>query len=49
MADSKRRIDTRLRALGWKIMPYGPGIDTAKPDGVALEEYPTSNGLPITH
>jgi len=40
----KRRIDTRLRALGWKIMPHTPGMDTSKLDAVALEEYPTGHG-----
>jgi len=40
----KRRIDTRLRALGWKIMPHKLGMDTSKLDAVALEEYPTENG-----
>lgn len=40
----KRRIDTRLRALGWKITPHKPGMDTSKLDAVALEEYPTANG-----
>lgn len=40
----KRRIDTRLRALGWKITPHKQGMDTSKLGAVALEEYPTANG-----
>lgn len=40
----KRRIDTRLRALGWTISPYKLGLDTSKLDAVAIEEYPTDNG-----
>ena len=40
----KRRIDTRLRALGWKIMPHKQGMDTSRLDAIALEEYPTDNG-----
>lgn len=40
----KRRIDTRLRSLGWKIAPHKQGMDTSKLDAVALEEYPTANG-----
>lgn len=40
----KRRIDTRLKVLGWRITPYKQSIDTSKLDAVALEEYPTANG-----
>jgi len=40
----KRRIDMRLRALGWKIAPHRPSMDTSKLEAVALEEYPTVNG-----
>ncbi len=42
----KERIDTRLRAVhpSWKVVRYSPTLDTAKLDGIAVEEYPTLNG-----
>jgi hypothetical protein len=40
----KRLIDPRLRAAGWRVVPY----DEVKPltayDRCAIEEYPTDNG-----
>ena len=40
----KQRIDSRLVALGWKIVHYKLGMDTPGLDGYALEEYPTASG-----
>jgi type I restriction enzyme R subunit len=40
----KRLIDEHLRRDGWRTMPYTVGVQLDDCDGVALEEYPTSNG-----
>lgn len=40
----KQRIDKRLRALGWTILPHKPGMDLAGTPAAAIEEYPTDNG-----
>lgn len=40
----KKRIDTRLKRLGWHIMPYKLGMNTSAFTANALEEYPTSSG-----
>ncbi|HEY7117664.1 MAG TPA: DEAD/DEAH box helicase family protein, partial [Tepidisphaeraceae bacterium] len=40
----KRRIDTRLTALGWTITPYLEGTALSSYARHALTEYPTANG-----
>jgi type I site-specific restriction endonuclease len=40
----KKRIDTRLTALGWTVAPFVPGILLANCNRYALAEYPTANG-----
>ena len=40
----KKRIDSRLTALGWKIIRYFQGIDLTSLDQVAIEELPTASG-----
>lgn len=40
----KKRIDPRLKKLGWNVTPYVLGLDTSKLSNHAVEEYPTSNG-----
>ncbi|HEY3318935.1 MAG TPA: type I restriction-modification enzyme R subunit C-terminal domain-containing protein [Planctomycetota bacterium] len=37
----KRRVDTRLKALGWTVAPFAPNRTYARH---AVEEYPTQNG-----
>lgn len=40
----KRRINTRLTAIGWTVSPFVPGRPLAQLDRHAIEEYPTANG-----
>ena len=40
----KTRIDGKLRALGWDIVPHTPAFQPAAAHAVAVEEYPTDNG-----
>jgi type I restriction enzyme, R subunit len=40
----KKRIDVRLKALGWKIIRHSQGINLAALDKVAVEELPTASG-----
>src|SRR4051812_23466117 len=40
----KQRIDTRLKNLGWTIVPYKLGSDTSAFTKHAVEEYPTASG-----
>jgi type I restriction enzyme, R subunit len=40
----KKRIDSRLNALGWKIARYSGGINLTSLDKVAIEELPTASG-----
>jgi type I restriction enzyme, R subunit len=40
----KRRIDPKLKAAGWKVLPYRPDSVQWLRGDCALEEYPTSNG-----
>jgi len=40
----KRRIDSRLKATGWDIVPYSPDMLLNSLDKVAVEELPTANG-----
>jgi hypothetical protein len=39
----KQRIDPRLKALGWGIVPYSPALLLGGLDCVAIEEYPTND------
>ena len=40
----KTRIDGKLRALGWDIVPHTPAFRPDAAHAVAVEEYPTDNG-----
>lgn len=40
----KTRIDGRLKALGWTLVPHTPAFKLASADRVAVAEYPTENG-----
>jgi len=40
----KRRIDGRLKAAGWEIVPFSQEMLSHSLDNVALEELPTANG-----
>jgi type I restriction enzyme R subunit len=40
----KKRIDSRLIALGWKIVSYSEGIDLGSLKKIAVEELPTASG-----
>jgi type I restriction enzyme, R subunit len=40
----KKRIDPRLKSLGWTVTPYVLGLDTSKLSNHAVEEYPTASG-----
>lgn len=40
----KRRIDARLKSLGWKIVPFSGALNLAALDKAAVEELPTANG-----
>ena len=40
----KHRIDQRLKAQGWKIMPWIDGSPASSLSGVAVTEFPTANG-----
>src|SRR5262249_22948561 len=40
----KKRIDTRLRALGWSVVPFDPAAPFANLSKHAVEEFPTDNG-----
>jgi len=40
----KKRIDPKLKALGWKIVPYDEGADISSYRRHAIEEFPTANG-----
>src|ERR1700722_19206161 len=40
----KKLIDVRLRAAGWRIVPFASGVSLAKLDRCAIEEYPTETG-----
>src|ERR1700730_10474754 len=40
----KKRIDTRLKQNGWKIVPFSTGTDLKSLDKCAVEELPTANG-----
>jgi hypothetical protein len=40
----KRRIDGRLKALGWKIAKFSERLTLDSLNKVAVEELPTANG-----
>ncbi len=40
----KSRIDVRLRALGWDVVPHSPLFQPTKAHLKAVTEYPTENG-----
>jgi hypothetical protein len=40
----KSRIDTRLKALGWKIPPFDPTRPLSSYHRDAITEYETANG-----
>lgn len=40
----KKRIDPKLTALGWKVVPFSESADLASYSRHAIEEYPTANG-----
>ncbi len=40
----KKRIDPKLKALGWEIVPYDEGADLSSYTRHAIEEFPTANG-----
>jgi type I restriction enzyme R subunit len=40
----KKRIDSRLTALGWKIVRFSGSIVLASLNKVAVEELPTASG-----
>jgi type I restriction enzyme R subunit len=40
----KTRIDGRLRAMGWEIIPHSPFFKPEKAHAQAVAEYPTDNG-----
>jgi type I restriction enzyme R subunit len=40
----KKRIDPKLKGLGWKVVPYTPGLSLTSFDQHAVTEYPTDNG-----
>ncbi len=40
----KRRIDPKLRASGWTIVPFDATADLSTYSAHAIEEYPTTNG-----
>lgn len=40
----KRLIDPKLKAAGWRVVPYKDGLPLSDYDRCAIEEYPTENG-----
>lgn len=40
----KKRIDPKLKRLGWVVTPYQLGLDTSRLTNHAVEEYPTESG-----
>jgi type I restriction enzyme R subunit len=40
----KRLIDGKLKATGWRVVPFAPGKPLAALDRCAIEEYETANG-----
>lgn len=40
----KQLIDGKLKAAGWKVVPFVPGVPLSKYERCAVEEFQTSNG-----
>lgn len=40
----RKRIDPKLKALGWIVSPYVDGMDVSQLTNHAIEEYQTANG-----
>ena len=40
----KRLIDPKLKAAGWRIVPFSPGISLNSHSRCAIEEFETTNG-----
>lgn len=40
----KKRIDPKLNALGWEVVPFVEGHELSEYSHHAIEEYPTANG-----
>jgi len=40
----KRLIDPKLKAAGWKIVPYSPGMSLSSLQNCAITEFETANG-----
>ena len=40
----KRLIDPKLKAAGWRIVPFVPGMSLSAHDRCAIEEFETTNG-----
>jgi type I restriction enzyme R subunit len=40
----KRLIDPKLKAAGWRVVPFNPARSLVAYDRCAIEEYPTDNG-----
>lgn len=40
----KRLVDPKLKAAGWKIVPFAPGTPLSSHERCAIEEFPTDNG-----
>ena len=40
----RERINPRLKAAGWKVTPFDPGMPVDAYDRSAVEEFETSNG-----
>ena len=37
-------IDPKLKAAGWKVVPFSPDMSLDSLDGCAIEEFETANG-----
>ena len=40
----KQRIDPKLRAAGWTVVPFDDSMPTSIPSGKAVREWPTAYG-----
>ena len=38
------RIDPKLKAAGWRVVPFDPNVPLSSYDRCAIEEYMTDNG-----
>ena len=39
-----RLIDPKLKAAGWRVVPFDAAVPLSRLDRCAIEEYPTENG-----